>query len=308
MASQSIFIEPDAEINPIFEASLASKIDWLSCRYAVKSQPALTSTYPSFTTPPFQGYGAATLSTESRNVPHLILYFKQMGIWREWGQVPLRPSNRMDWGLIDLKKYFLDGGEFSLGPGGAIGCKLSYKSPADQCVILGGASWGGSGEASSILPIGSIMSFSGLTPPTGWLMLNGDTWSRGQYLALWHFAESQIAAGNQFFSPGDGIATFSARDCRGEFFRMLDGGRGADSGRVIGSWQADAIKTHNINFAFYADSDMVGTGLRSSGVVKAGPAIPAPNSNETRSISYSGANETRSRNVAINFIIFAGEA
>ena len=314
MASQSIFIEPDTEINPIFEASLASKIDWLSVRYTTKSQPALTSTYPSFTTPAFQGYGSSTLSTESRNVPHLILYFKHLGIWREWGQIPLRPSNRMDWGLIDLKKSFLDdGGDFSIGPGGAIGCKLSYRAPVDQCVILGGASWGGSGEIASVMPIGSIMSFSGLTPPTGWLMLNGETWSRGQYLALWNFAESQIAAGNQFFSPGDGIATFSARDCRGEFFRMVDGGRGVDSGRVMGSAQLDQMQGHR-HRGYHNTPGSPGANItqalqnsiqkqENTGVTGAGTPTTDGTNGEPRI-----GTETRSRNVAINYIIFAGEA
>ena len=38
--------------------------------------------------------------------------------------------------------------------------------------------------------------------------------------------------------------TFNLPDLRGEFIRGLDAGRGVDSGRALGSFQADEIKAH----------------------------------------------------------------
>lgn len=46
------------------------------------------------------------------------------------------------------------------------------------------------------------------------------------------------------FSPGDGSTTFRLPDLRGMFMRGWDDSRGIDSGRAIGTGQADSISPH----------------------------------------------------------------
>jgi len=46
------------------------------------------------------------------------------------------------------------------------------------------------------------------------------------------------------YGPGDGAATFTLPDARGYGLRLYDDGAGVDSGRVLGSLQADAFQGH----------------------------------------------------------------
>jgi phage-related tail fiber protein len=46
------------------------------------------------------------------------------------------------------------------------------------------------------------------------------------------------------YGSGDGFTTFNVPDLRGVFVRGLDDGRGIDSGRAIGTYQADDLKSH----------------------------------------------------------------
>jgi len=73
------------------------------------------------------------------------------------------------------------------------------------------------------------------TAPTGWLVANGAAVSRSVYATL-------FSAIGTAYGVGDGSTTFNLPDGRGVFFRGLDGGRGLDSGRTIGSFQSDAIQ------------------------------------------------------------------
>lgn len=102
--------------------------------------------------------------------------------------------------------------------------------------------------------VGMIGDFLSTSPPPGWLVLNGAEVSRTTYAALWAFAQSSGMLeteanwlGGAFgqFSDGDGSTTFRLPDHRGEFSRALDGGRGVDVSRALGSLQADSLKSHN---------------------------------------------------------------
>jgi microcystin-dependent protein len=91
---------------------------------------------------------------------------------------------------------------------------------------------------SNITPLtGAVMAFARSTAPSGWLKANGAAISRTAYSAL-------FAAIGTTYGAGDGSTTFNIPDARGEFIRGLDDGRGVDSGRIIGSAQADEIKSH----------------------------------------------------------------
>lgn len=61
------------------------------------------------------------------------------------------------------------------------------------------------------IPTGAVMFFNLASCPPGWLPANG---------------------------------TSGTPDLRGEFIRGLDGGRGVDAGRTLGTWQTDMLKSH----------------------------------------------------------------
>lgn len=86
-------------------------------------------------------------------------------------------------------------------------------------------------------PVGAFVYFPKDTPPPGYLKANGAAVSRTAYAAL--FAVCGIT-----FGAGDGSTTFNLPDLRAEFIRGWDDGRGVDSARVIGSSQADGLKSH----------------------------------------------------------------
>lgn len=86
--------------------------------------------------------------------------------------------------------------------------------------------------------VGRIGTFAMATPPPGWFRANGAAVSRTVYAAL--FAKIGTTYG-----AGDGVSTFNLPDPRGKFIRVLDDGRGIDVGRVLGSSQADEIRSHS---------------------------------------------------------------
>jgi phage-related tail fiber protein len=92
-------------------------------------------------------------------------------------------------------------------------------------------------EVISILP-GTVISFASTVVPSGFLDCNGAAISRTTYSSL-------FAGIGTVFGNGNGTTTFNIPDLRGEFIRGWDNGRGADSGRVFGSFQAGDFTSHN---------------------------------------------------------------
>lgn len=95
-------------------------------------------------------------------------------------------------------------------------------------------------DASDLLgmvPSGAVLYFAGQTAPAGWLKANGAAVSRTAYAAL-------FAAIGTTYGAGDGRSTFNLPDLRGEFLRGWDDGRGVDTGRALGSAQADTVRQH----------------------------------------------------------------
>lgn len=139
------------------------------------------------------------------------------------------------------------------------------------------------GLGSSLVPVGTIMWFSSSTPPNGWLPANGAAISRSAYSAL--FA---VVGGT--FGVGDGSTTFNLPDLRGQFIRGWDAGRGVDAGRVYGSWQSDAFKSHY----------HVVTGQPGLGCPAGGATIPVGyGGGFVENTSAVGDSETRPINVAL---------
>jgi microcystin-dependent protein len=96
------------------------------------------------------------------------------------------------------------------------------------------------------------------------------------------------------YGVGDGSTTFNLPDLRGEFPRGWDDGRGVDTGRVIGSAQADGFRTHSHAITGYS------AGINNT----AGSHFYNTNQfNTTSSTSTTstpaGDSETRPRNIAL---------
>ncbi|MDA7023996.1 phage tail protein [Pseudomonas fragi] len=86
--------------------------------------------------------------------------------------------------------------------------------------------------------VGEIFTVAMNTPPTRSLRANGDAVSRTVYAKLFAKIGTTYGAGN-------GVSTFNLPDARGLHPRFLDDGRGIDVDRVLGSYQADDIRSHN---------------------------------------------------------------
>jgi microcystin-dependent protein len=132
-------------------------------------------------------------------------------------------------------------------------------------------------SSASGVKAGTVAFFAANSTPPGWLKANGATISRAAYAAL-------FAAIGTTYGAGDGSTTFALPDCRGEFLRGLDDGRGVDAGRGIGTSQADQIKSHSHAYSLG---------------VTGGSGAPTPNASGTAQTQATGGNETRPRNVAM---------
>ena len=98
--------------------------------------------------------------------------------------------------------------------------------------------------------IGDIR-FPAMTVKSCELKLDGSLVSRGNYSALWNWAErnqlvvseTDWSAGKSgLFGSGNGSTMFRLPDLRSEFLRVVDDGRGSDAGRTLGISQGDAIR------------------------------------------------------------------
>lgn len=134
---------------------------------------------------------------------------------------------------------------------------------------------------------GTVQAWPASSAPTGWLKCNGAAVSRTLYAALFNVIGTTYGA-------GDGSTTFNVPDFRGEFLRGLDDGRGVDSGRTLGSAQAQDVQSHN-----HTTPTCVANGFGYSN-----PALA--NFYASSSQFYTGnagGTETRPRNQAALFII-----
>ena len=87
--------------------------------------------------------------------------------------------------------------------------------------------------------VGEVFTVAMDTPPPGSFKANGAAVSRTAYARLFAKIGTRYGA-------GDGVNTFNLPDPRGKVVRIWDDGRGVDPGRVLGSDQADAIRSHTL--------------------------------------------------------------
>ena len=134
-------------------------------------------------------------------------------------------------------------------------------------------------------PAGTIQYFANATAPIGYLACDGNVASRNSYPELFN-------AIGTLYGVGDGVTTFNLPDLRGEFIRGIDNGRGADPGRLFGSFQPDEFKSHNHTLP-----------SQSGGVMNLESLVTSANNDEGLSAANltgnTGGNETRPRNVAL---------
>ena len=157
-------------------------------------------------------------------------------------------------------------------------------------------------------PAGTVIYSARSTAPAGYLHANGAAVSRSTYAALFTAIGTTYGAGN-------GSTTFNVPDLRGEFLRGLDGGRGVDTGRALGSAQSSQNITHSHGTAGGGAS---GTFVTSVSLSQNSNEVPnSPDevnvlntgtniSSSTGSVSYTrptvnndGGTEARPRNIAL---------
>lgn len=137
-------------------------------------------------------------------------------------------------------------------------------------------------EVNARMPVSTVVYFPRTTAPSGWLKANGAAISRTAYSDL-------FAVIGTTFGAGDGVTTFNLPDLRGEFVRGWDDGRGVDTGRVMGSSQADSFKSHSHGIPEVEPGTGDGNGFDSGGK----PQATQVSTKET------GGTETRPRNIAL---------
>lgn len=153
----------------------------------------------------------------------------------------------------------------------------------------------------SAMPVGMPMPWPLATPPQGWIMCNGQSFSTTScpHLAI------AYPSGN-------------VPDLRGEFIRGWDAGRNADSGRTLLSWQQDAMRNfvstiaQTGGYSLFWTSVPVTTGAFSLDSVSSqfsGATTGAGNRARTLTLDPSQvvptAAENRPRNIAYNYIVRA---
>ena len=188
---------------------------------------------------------------------------------------------------------------------------LAGKQPLDNTLtnlsgkdVAGLLTYLGLGEGSA-LPVGVPVPWPSATPPTGWLKCNGAAFSAEEYPEL-----------------AKAYPTNKLPDLRGEFIRGWDDGRGVDNGRGLLTLQDGAIVSHNHYWGIWTSrtndqtlESFTGTTILKQ-ITPLSPAIdfdnyPIPNPAITEggvvaaTTKPAGANETRPRNIAFNYIVRA---
>ena len=155
-----------------------------------------------------------------------------------------------------------------------------------------------SGDAT---PAGTVIYTARTTAPTGYLKANGAAVSRTTYATL-------FAAIGTTYGVGDNSTTFNLPDLRGEFVRGWDDGRGVDSGRAMGTNQAQSYQSHSHGVSdpghYHTTETNNATGGNYSGGGNSsnlGPYYGAGTGYSVTGISIanSGSSETRPRNIAL---------
>lgn len=220
--------------------------------------------------------------------------------------------------IYDLSVVYQNPSSGSLnGMGIAAGCVLTVSTAAsgfqlygrDDLLLFRGHTVGAYGQVRKIwhdgnldpnelVPPGTTIAFAGPTPPAGFLRENGALVSRTTYARL-------FAAIGTTYGAGNGSTTFALPDSRGLFMRGLDGGRGIDPGRSLGTDQEDQLQGHRHDFQWGQGAN--GSGYRGNSVANYAAAGLYSQVTEPITDGVNGAprvgSETRPINTARMFCI-----
>lgn len=171
-----------------------------------------------------------------------------------------------------------------------------WVSSADKNMAVPGAdkSWSlfFSGYATNTdVPVGIPQPWPQASPPDGWLVCNGATFSAIQYPLL-----------------ARAYPALSLPDLRGEFIRGWDNGRGIDSGRAILSAQKGSLSTYDDVGTNPSVDCPRGTAAEMGLDAQIGDYSGASLSftgNVVNQSSFAGSGIVRPRNVAFNYIVRA---
>lgn len=147
----------------------------------------------------------------------------------------------------------------------------------------------GTSVSDGAIPAGTIAYFGASTVPAGFLKADGSAISRTTYANL-------FTAIGTTFGTGDGSTTFNLPDLRGEFIRGFDDGKGTDSGRALGSAQAEDVAAHDHGIYNRGDKAFDSTG-GGNFIGKDGSADSGTST--LRYTELSTGTETRPRNIAM---------
>jgi len=151
-------------------------------------------------------------------------------------------------------------------------------------------------KAAVDVPVGAIFSFPISTSPTGYLELNGASISKTTYASLYNFLKD----GGATCIYGEAGGNFTLPDFRGRFPRGWDHGVGLDpdaatrtnrgdgtGGNVVGSKQADQLKTHTHTTPLRLAGGVSGlfAGGYDGGIGAGTGTVSATGGNETRSVN-----------------------
>ena len=194
-----------------------------------------------------------------------------------------------DWVSLD-PRYTAEGPLYSklyLMPGESITLSL-YKTGASGGYPTLSARWAATaGDLVGQPSPGAIVHFATSYAPFGFIPADGIPRSRTQYARLFSVIGTTWGAGN-------GSTTFQVPDMRGEFLRGWDFGRGVDPGRGLGTFQNDAIRSHQHGTSWQLSNeggsvwDSIGSGSNNLEAAYF-----------TKPTNYFGDVETRPRNVAM---------
>lgn len=147
----------------------------------------------------------------------------------------------------------------------------------------------------SALPVGVMVPFPLGTVPPGYLEVDNSLFKDDLYPDLAAYLAKR------FNVTGDAVGYTRLPESRGEFFRGWDHGRGMDPGRAVGSYQADAFKSHT-------HTPPNQTGISSASVPTGAKSLGGNNYDTLYNVGFTGDTETRPRNLAVMWCIKAWNA